>query len=77
MARKQAKTPDPPSGIERRQWWLLQSGVTVEVCRIFWSDDDERYIANVRKLDANNTMATGSFNMVADLILRTGKKVHR
>lgn len=68
---------DVPHGLERKQWWRLPSGTTVEICRVQYSEDDGAFIATVRRLDENNTMALGSFDVVASLITRTGQKVHR
>lgn len=72
---RQSEHPPAPQGIARKQWWTLKSGATVEVCRVRYSEEDRAYIATVRRLDENNTMALGSFDVVATLILTTGKKV--
>ncbi len=76
MDEEQGNLPPPPD-IARKQWWRLPSGATVEVCRVQYSEEDGTYIATVRHLDENNQMSAGSFEVVASLITRTGKKVGR
>lgn len=68
---------EEPHGLERKQWWRLPSGATVEICRVQYSEEDGTHVATVRHLDENNTMALSSFEVIASLITRTGKKVHR
>jgi len=68
-------TPPPPSDLSRGQWWQLASGRTVQVCRVFFSEEDGAYVANVRHLDENNVMAHGSFEVLAALLIRTAKNI--
>lgn len=76
MDEEQGNLPPPPD-IARKQWWKLPSGATVEVCRVQYSEEDGAYIATVRRLDENNTMSLGSFDVVASLITTRGVKVER
>lgn len=56
-------------------WWVLASGSTVQICKLWHCGDSGRMMASVRYVDEDGNLAINAFDMALSNITRFGRRV--
>ena len=56
-------------------WWVLPSGATVQVCKLWRCGESDRMVASLRYVNENGDLSVNAFDMALNNVTRYGRRV--